>query len=126
MTLAVNDQADGTQYRLGVTLARSKVDVTLAGEIDIATAPKLTRLLESLDRLDLTIVIDLSAVTFIDSTGLLPIVQTAERRQQLGLAPVVIGECSAVGRRLLEITRLGGNPTLDLESWAALGSDEAW
>ena len=40
------------------------------GELDIATAPELQRLLEGLRRRHHAVVLDLSAVTFIDSTGL--------------------------------------------------------
>ena len=112
---AVNDVA--SIFRLEVVIGRSTVNVELIGEIDLAAVPKLTTLLESLDGLHMTICIDMAAVTFIDCTGLLPIVDTARRRERQQLPPVKVGECSLIGRRLLLVTGLGAGPVLDLVGW---------
>ena len=111
-------EATANIFQLGVVIGRSTVTVELSGEIDLAAAPKLTTLLESLDGLHMTVCIDMAAVTFIDSTGLQPIVDAARRRQQRRLPQVTIGECNFVSRRLLQITGLGPGPVLDLGGWA--------
>jgi anti-sigma B factor antagonist len=54
-------------FAVEVTSGASGLIVRLAGELDLATVPDLNACLAALDA---DIVIDMAAVTFIDSTGL--------------------------------------------------------
>lgn len=80
--------------------------VAASGEIDLATAPALrTELLAALVRHSPRLVLDLSGVTFLDSTGLAVLVAVHRRARAAG------GELSLFGpqpvvRKLLGITYL--------------------
>ena len=76
------------------------VTVTVAGELDLATAPQLRLALHRLVRAGVrNLLIDLSAVTFIDSTALSVLVAT-DRALPAGAALVLVGPSSAVLRTI--------------------------
>jgi anti-sigma B factor antagonist len=81
--------------------------LVVLGEIDVATSPRLRAELASvLDRGARTIVLDLSAMSFIDSSGLGVLVGALKRlREQQGDDIVVRGLQDPV-RRVFEITGL--------------------
>jgi anti-anti-sigma factor len=83
----------------------------LKGELDMATAGDLSALLKTAaDRLD-PMVLDLSEVSFMDSSGLRALLEAA------GLptgAPVVILDPSPQVRRVLDISIPGGTPGLEV------------
>jgi anti-sigma B factor antagonist len=85
----------------------SGVDVVaVRGEIHVSTAPELsTRLAASLDRGVTSLVIDLSEVEFIDSTGLSVLLNVLRRVTQRGGSLVIVCTNPTV-LRLFEITRL--------------------
>jgi anti-anti-sigma factor len=114
--------ADGgnSQYRLGLVLGRHRAQVDLSGEIDVSAEADLTRLLKSLDVLNVPVTVELAAVSFIDSYGIAPVVEASRRRLTKRLPPVYIGACSPPARRLLDVTGLGGHPHLDLARWDRL------
>ena len=91
--------------------------VTIAGEVDLYTAPEFHDvLLQGIDEGARQVVVDLSAVTFIDSTALGVLVHSAKRLGPDGGALHIV--CGPGGvRRILEITGLAGvfaiHPTLD-------------
>ena len=97
--------------------------VTLAGEVDLYTAPEFREvLLRGIKEGARRVIVDLSAVTFIDSTALGVLVTGGKRLLGGGSLLVV---CSDKGiRRILEIVGLAGvfaiHPTLD-EALAAAG-----
>jgi anti-sigma B factor antagonist len=81
------------------------------GELDIATAPTLRRLLAAahprrdLGRDDVSLVVDLSGVTFIDASGLGVLVDSARWLGRDGRT-LVLRDPSPWTRRLLDITRV--------------------
>lgn len=81
--------------------------VGLGGELDVSTAPQLHEVL--LDAVSQQpsgpIILDLSALTFVDSTGLSLLVSTHKRMNGVGRALVLRGAQPTV-RRLLEVTGL--------------------
>ena len=78
--------------------------LVLSGEIDSFTAPELaTRLGE-----DGIAVIELSEVTFIDSSGLRALVEAHQRRLEAG-SSLTLRSPSAAVQRLLEISGLHGH-----------------
>jgi anti-sigma B factor antagonist len=77
--------------------------VEVAGELDIASAPKLVHELGTLEPCDVTV--DLARVTFIDSSGLRCLREAHERMQGDGSTLSVRGT-SPIVRRAFEITGL--------------------
>ena len=80
--------------------------VAVAGEVDVATAPRLRdRLDAAIDRGPPLLVVDLSSVTFIDSMGLGVLIGAAKRVEEAGVTlRVVIAEPRIL--KLFEITGL--------------------
>jgi anti-anti-sigma factor len=81
-------------------------EVELEGEVDLEAAPMLRdRLLELADRGAVAVIVDLSKVSFLDSSGLSVLIETAQRIEQHGGALYLEGARGAV-RQVLEITAL--------------------
>jgi anti-sigma B factor antagonist len=81
-------------------------ELRLVGELDIGTAGRLRQALCSAhDLAPATVVVDLSALTFIDSTGLHELV-VAQKRQRAAGGEVVLQAPSPQTRRVLEIVGL--------------------
>jgi anti-sigma B factor antagonist len=82
------------------------VHVALVGELDLSTVAKLQ---EELSRVEATspptVVVDLSKLTFLDSTGLRCIVTADERAREAGRRMVVVRGPDPV-QRVFTITRL--------------------
>jgi anti-anti-sigma factor len=91
---------------LDVTVAVSEKTavVRAAGELDLATVPELATVLEGLERECVRIVLDLSDLTFIDSTGLRLAFVEHNRATADGFAFVIAGANGPV----LEVLRLTG------------------
>ena len=104
-------------HQIDLTIGRHMAHVRVAGELDLASVPALTRLLDSLNLLIVRVGVDMATVTFIDTTGITPLADAARRRHQLQLPPVLVVNSSSCVRRLLDLTHLGGNPHLDLTAW---------
>jgi anti-anti-sigma factor len=81
------------------------VVLTLAGELDLATAPVLQERLDAAMRAKATVVIDLSGLRFIDSSGLRLLVQAEQQLCDSGGQLVLVRGARAV-HRLFELTRL--------------------
>lgn len=80
--------------------------LTLSGELDIATADQLTAELDSADPASGSrLVIDLSAVSFMDSTGLRVLI-AANRAAEVGEFELVVVTGDSPARRVLELTRM--------------------
>jgi anti-anti-sigma factor len=75
------------------------------GELDIATTPELQRLLEGLRRRRHAVVLDLAAVTFIDSTGLSALIDARAESARNGWEFSVRRPSAAV-RRVVELAGL--------------------
>lgn len=84
--------------------------VRVAGELDAFTAPDVRAALVRTE--DRDVVLDLSGVTFIDSSGLALIVETRQRLQTEHHR-LVIGPRSDVVQRLLELSGVAGRLDLD-------------
>jgi anti-sigma B factor antagonist len=99
--------------------------VAVRGEIHVSTAPELSTLLaEALERGVQSLVLDLSEVEFIDSTGLSVLLNLLRRLTQRGGGLVIVCTNPTV-LRLFEITRLESTfdivPTRE-EAMARVGS----
>jgi anti-sigma B factor antagonist len=82
------------------------VRASVAGELDGASAARLQRSLSAVIAVSAgAVVLDMSGVSFIDSTGLRVLV-VLQRRLSAQRRPLTLGDVSAQTRRLLEISGL--------------------
>lgn len=85
------------------TLAGGHV-VTVAGEIDMATAPRLVEALAQFA--NGTVRVDLAAVTFLDSSGLHTLVNAHRAITQSGRRMIVCGPLAPTIHQTLKVTGL--------------------
>jgi anti-sigma B factor antagonist len=79
--------------------------VDVAGEVDVFSAPELAEQLTQLfDAGRRTVVVDLTSVTFLDSTGLGTLVAARNRAEEAGGQLPIIGS----GERVLKLFRITG------------------
>jgi len=104
--------AVGTEREL-LTITESERGWVLVGEIDASNTTTLGAALQILPEAaqasggdDRTIEVDVSGVTFIDSSGLRTLVELAQRAQQAGRKVALTDTPSNVAR-LIEIAELG-------------------
>jgi anti-sigma B factor antagonist len=81
------------------------VHVALRGELDLSTVGKVDDELQRWEGSTRDVVLDLSRLTFLDSTGLRCVVRADERAKEDGRRLVVVKGPEAV-QRVFEITRL--------------------
>jgi anti-sigma B factor antagonist len=97
-----------TNDRLRVELAnRSPAEATLklVGELDLVTAPALRDELTRHNARGLRIVLDLSGIEFLDSTGLVLLMESAREPSPDGWSVALQRNVSPAVARLLEITK---------------------
>lgn len=80
--------------------------IIVRGEVDIATSPLLRRQLDRFVDSDEPIVVDVSEMTFIDSSGLGVLVEMLQRRRAGTRGPVTLHGMQEPVRRVFEITGL--------------------
>jgi anti-anti-sigma factor len=83
----------------------------LAGELDLRTAPMLNDALARIDGHG-PVKLDLSELSFIDSSGLHAIVEYASTTN--GNGPVVLEGLTGMMRRVFEITHLDKHPSIEI------------
>ena len=111
MTSAPQPEGDAVVATVDITTQEGSREgewiLTVLGEIDVASSPRLrTELASVLERGARTIVLDLQAMSFIDSSGLGVLVGALKRlREQHGDDIVIRGLQESV-RRVFEITGL--------------------
>jgi anti-sigma B factor antagonist len=87
-------------------LTRELALVSVAGEIDLHTAPDLQAGIENAGAVGVdTVIVDLSKISFIDSTGLGVLVQGTKRREGRGQSLVLVTNDPRV-LRVIEVTGL--------------------
>jgi anti-sigma B factor antagonist len=82
----------------------------ISGEVDISTAPQLRERLQQLE--SRSVVVDLSAMTFIDSTGLGVLVGAFKRLRESG-GDLVLRAPTLSARKVLELTGLSQLVTIE-------------
>ncbi len=95
--------------QLTVERTENRFYVSVAGEVDLATAPELdTVLLAAIVNQPQEIVIDLTDVSFLDSTGLGVIVRALKRTRERGTSLNII----ASNERVLKVFAITGLDTV--------------
>jgi anti-sigma B factor antagonist len=92
----------------GVEHCEAVVVVVAGGELDYAASPQLReRLAEHVNAGERRVVVDLSKVSFIDSTAIGVLVGAAMRMQELGGGSLAV-ICAAENKRVLRIFEIAG------------------
>ena len=91
----------------------------LDGEIDIARVPALMQRFSSLNNEFETLALDLSSVTFLDSSGIALLHELSQRLRVRSQQLVVISPPGTMPRRVLDLTAFGTQVTLE-DSVAAI------
>ena len=101
------------QFSVRTELGDGTAVLHLAGEIDVETAPHFAAAMASLDpATHRTIVLDLSAVEFLDSSGLYRMVVALKRQREQG-GDLVLRAPRAPVRRVLDIVGLTNVLTIE-------------
>ncbi|HET8976803.1 MAG TPA: STAS domain-containing protein [Solirubrobacteraceae bacterium] len=79
---------------------------SVSGEVDVSNVDEVARALTGLSNLHLGLVVDLSAVEYLDSTGISLLHDLAQRFRQRGQVLAVISPPGSPPRRMLELTAL--------------------
>jgi anti-anti-sigma factor len=117
-----DDRVSGAAFAVEVRTADGRVEVRLHGELDLAVADCLAELLASVHDVEAPVTVDLADVSFLDTSGIEPLVELARDRHDQLLPPVRIGACSPQARRVLDLTGLRGTPDLDVAAWDELAT----
>jgi anti-sigma B factor antagonist len=82
------------------------VRLKVSGELDLASAPRVKEAVsvELTDGRD--VILDLSEVSFIDSTGLAAVISAANRARELARSLRIAPKIQAQPRRLMELTQV--------------------
>jgi anti-sigma B factor antagonist len=92
------------QFGVSVTFAASRTVLLLTGEVDCLSSPYLRALIDaSIEAGHLNVVLDLTALEFMDAAGLRVIANAANRLELLG-GTLAIRAPSDLVRRMLDIT----------------------
>ena len=96
---------DYASFRVDGFDRQGQLELRLVGELDIGTADRLRSALAEVTGRGSTIVLDLSGLDFIDSSGLHELVVALKRERAAG-GDIVLREPSPQTRRVLEIVGL--------------------
>ncbi|MFD9457813.1 STAS domain-containing protein [Streptomyces sp. NPDC059985] len=93
-----------TTFHVDVATSGDRTVVSITGELDLDTRPQVTRALSHLDLAGRTLVLDLTNMTFIDSTGLTMLIVLRRRAHAEGWNL----ELHEAGTRVLHVLDLTG------------------
>ncbi len=91
------------------TLAGQRVVVTVAGEIDMSTAEALAEALESVPAGTRAVVVELTNVSFLDSSALNVLVRSQRHLADRGIPMSVVSPSGGAVHKVFEITRLAAS-----------------
>jgi len=98
----------GTPFDVDVNDEGGTVVITVSGELDLATAPELREACGSAAQGSAeTVRIDLSGLTFLDSSGISVLVETQRDLEERG-ATLVLHNMNDRTRRVLDVAGLSG------------------
>ena len=99
---------------LEITRLEGERGFRLAGELDVLSAPRLIEAFADApeDGANGQARVDLSGLTFMDSSGLHALVEIAQ--SQNGHGPLILEGASPIVMRLFEITDLASHPKLEI------------
>ena len=95
-----------TYFQVHIESGSDPARVVASGELDAASAGQLASTLDDATGASAGIALDLSGVTFIDSSGL-RVIAAEVRRSEETSAPFTVSAASDAVRRIFEMTGLG-------------------
>ncbi len=95
-----------TAFDLSSARIGDAIVVSIVGEIDMATAPEVSKAIDSNYGDAARVVVDLSEVTFLDSSALNAFVQSQQDLVQHDVAFRIVSPSDHAVRNVFEITRL--------------------
>ena len=98
-------EADSGRFGLAITEQAGRVVVSLRGEVDLYTSPRLTSALAEVTASGATVLLDVADLEFIDSTGLVALVGALKRARD-NAGDIVLRHPTRSMRKLLEIANL--------------------
>ena len=101
ITCLASGAAPGNELSFETLESETETVVTVGGEVDMATAPQLDHYLCAL--VDRDVVVDLSGVAFLDSSGVSALVNVLQAFEARGRTLRVVGERDNV-RTVFEVT----------------------
>jgi ABC-type transporter Mla MlaB component len=114
---AVSSRRIGDGHRLALRLGVRETEIRLSGALDVAAVEDLCSIFERLESLVMPVSVDLAEVTFLDSTGLWPLIEATRQRERSGVGALLIVDRSRQAQFFLDVAALDGNPRLDVECW---------
>jgi anti-sigma B factor antagonist len=117
--MSENDVTPGEAFQLAVSRAEpTRASLHLSGEVDLATAPALRDCIAEMAPLGVIhLEVDLTNLTFIDSTGIGVLVQNLERLSEAG-GSLVVRNARPEAMKVFQITGL-----VELLSVTPIGTD---
>ena len=106
------EHPNGASQQLNVSPTENPRGFAIEGELDLATAPELGRILLPAVACPGDMVLDLAGLTFMDSSGLRLLLQAAKASR--GDGPIVIAHSTGAVRRVLELALPNGVPGLEI------------
>jgi stage II sporulation protein AA (anti-sigma F factor antagonist) len=94
------------------TLDSDVLLVTAEGEVDMSTSPRLLDAVNAVSEVVRLVIIDLTQVTFLDSSGLNTLVRAQRQLAPRGIALRIVSPSDRVVRRVFEIAHLEDELTL--------------
>lgn len=115
------DELEALTFQVTITTDRDRTLIRPVGELDLATAPILERrIIDLLQSGGQRLVVDLRAVSFIDSAGIHALVNAHQAARQAGRALSIIPGGPAI-RRMFEL--VGVSSLFELEPAGGNGAD---
>lgn len=103
---------DQPPFDVHSSLDSDVLTVTVVGEVDMSTAPRVLDVIDSVSDAVRLVVVDLTEVDFLDSSGLNALVKGQRRLVTQGIALRVVVPSEHAVRRVFEIARLEDELTL--------------
>lgn len=99
----------GVPFRVSSTASGGRTTVTVAGELDYATRPRLRAALQdAFARGSYRVDVDLSGVTFCDCSGMNVLLEASARAKASGTAFGLVGPLAPIVERLFRLTGTSG------------------
>lgn len=95
--------------------------LVLTGELDVVNRPRFDALLQLAEWTGRPTTVDLAGVSFADSAGLEPLVESTRRRSASGAAPLRVIRPGRAAGRIFAVLGVGLAPTIDVAAWDAAG-----